>query len=210
MGKMRRRPSQHQSSRAQIWDELTQTESPLAGGDCETVLRGCLGKSTSTILRIVTSILAVALFSSSNRVVRPPLASIAGVRCAFRVPKTPLSPHMAGQPQGFVRLRPSPNHLLFQDTFLYAIVRLKQSNQPSTKPGPACNAETMKLSMLGAPRCNKRNHAPPGVPRTRSPAAQCSIARPRKAQPRRNLVATFCASSTNTPHLPYDQRPCVT
>ena len=111
-------------------------ESLLAGGDCETVLPGgCLGKSTSTILRIVTSILAVALFSSSNRVVRPPLASVAGVRCAFRVRKTPLSPHMAGQPQRFARLRPSPNHLLFQHTFLHAIVRLKQSNQPSTKPG---------------------------------------------------------------------------
>ena len=49
---------------------------------------------------------------------------------------------------------------------------------------PACNVEIMKLSMLGAPRCNKGNHAPPGVPRTRSPAAQCSIAWPRKAQPR--------------------------
>lgn len=40
MGKMRRRPSQHQSSRAQIWDELMQIESLLAGGDCEAVLRG--------------------------------------------------------------------------------------------------------------------------------------------------------------------------
>ena len=184
-------------------------ESLLAGGDCETVFPGgCLRKSTSTILRIVTfhpRCRPLLLIKQSRET---PLSVRSRGALRLQGPKNPsVSSYGRTAPKicSVAAVPESPPLLAYSPARHCSVEAVELAIHQNR---PACNVEIMKLSMLGAPRCNKGNHAPPGVPRTRSPAAQCSIAWPKPVS--RNPVTTFCASSTNIPHLPYNRRRCVT